>query len=180
MISSARPFLDYNPPICSLLLALEIVTVRLLNSILCWICAERLRIGTSEGDLLQYTCFAFWLCCTGLFAEEELTHWGHASGSFGRRSVPQCQKVARGPGDEDGVEHGGDEVIVDSEMDGIKVDSGARLQTKDCHRAEAGGHGEGWCCPRASFVLKLTLQFQESRTRPTIKSFKRRCTPLLA
>ena len=76
------------------------------------------------------------------------------------------------PGDEDGVEYGGEAPIVDPGMDGIEVDGGGP-HSKGDHRAKVGGDAEGWCYPYVSFVSELTLQFQESRTRSIPKSFKR-------
>ena len=80
------------------------------------------------------------------------------------------------PGNEDEVEYGGDDVIVDPVIDGIEMDNRDGPQIKDGHSLGVGGNGEGWCHPRASFALELTLQFQESRTYPTPKH----CTPLIA
>ena len=51
-----------------------------------------------------------------------------------------------GPGDEGWVEHGGDFVIADPEMDGIEVD-GDGSHGKDCYRAGVGGDAEGWWYP---------------------------------
>ena len=83
-----------------------------------------------------------------------------------------------GPRDEDRVEHGGEATFADPEMDSIVDGDGPH--SKGDHRAGVGGDAEGWYYPRVSFVSELTLQFQESRTRPTAKPFKLQCTPLLA
>ena len=68
-----------------------------------------------------------------------------------------------GPGDEDGLEHGGENAIADPEPNGIEV-YGDRSHSRGGHKAGVGGNAEGWCYPRASFVSELTLQFQDSRT----------------
>lgn len=84
------------------------------------------------------------------------------------------------PGDEDGVEHGEDDVIMDPVMDGIEVNNGNGPQIKDGHSLGVCGNGEGWCHPHASLVSELTLQFQESRTLPISKPFRLQCPlPLL-
>ena len=49
------------------------------------------------------------------------------------------------PRDEDGLEHGEDDVIVDPVMDGIEVDNGSGPQTKDGHSLGVCGNSEGWC-----------------------------------
>ena len=97
----------------------------------------------------------------------------------GSREIDHHANLAEnGPEDEDGVEHGGEDAITDPEMDGIEV-YGDGSHSKGGHRAGFGGDAEGWCYPRPFFVLELTLQFQESRTRPTPKSLKLQCTPHL-
>ena len=62
----------------------------------------------------------------------------------------------------DGVEHGGDDVIVDPETDNIEMDNGVGPRTKDGHSLGVGGNTGGWWHSRASSVSELTLQFQES------------------
>ncbi|KAL9628519.1 MAG: hypothetical protein Q9164_007241, partial [Protoblastenia rupestris] len=47
------------------------------------------------------------------------------------------------PGNEDEVEYGGDDVIVDPVMDGIGMDNGDGPQIKDGHSLGVGGNGEG-------------------------------------
>lgn len=66
------------------------------------------------------------------------------------------------PGNEDEVEYGGDDVTVDVVMDGMEVDNVDGSQTKDRHSYGVGGNGEGWCNPRVSFALELTLQFRRA------------------
>jgi len=51
-------------------------------------------------------------------------------------------EVKDGPGDEDGVEHSGEDVIADPETDGIEV-NGDGSRSKDGHRATVGGDAEG-------------------------------------
>ena len=48
-----------------------------------------------------------------------------------------------GPGDEDEVVHSGEDVIADSEMDGIEAD-GNGCHSKNGIRVEAGVDDEGW------------------------------------
>lgn len=55
------------------------------------------------------------------------------------------------PGDEDGVDHRGDDVIVDQEMDAIEVDCD-RSPSKDGHSVGICGGAEGWWFLRAFFV----------------------------
>lgn len=48
-----------------------------------------------------------------------------------------------GPGDGDGVKHGGEDVIADPKMEGLEVD-GEGFHGKDGHRAGVGVDAEGW------------------------------------
>lgn len=49
-----------------------------------------------------------------------------------------------GPGDEDGVEHGREDVIVDTEMNGVEEGNGNGSYSKYDYRAGIGGDGEGY------------------------------------
>ena len=86
--------------------------------------------------------------------------------------------VEDGPGDEDGVEYGGEDIITDPEMNGIEVD-GDGSRNKGGHGAGVGGGTEGWYYSRAFFVIELTLQSQGSRIRSMIKWFKLQRTPII-
>ena len=68
-------------------------------------------------------------------------------------------------GAEDGLEHSGEDVVADSEVDGQSIG--------------VGGDAEGWWHPRVALISELTLQSQVSRTSPMTKPFKLQCTPLL-
>ena len=46
---------------------------------------------------------------------------------------------------------------------------------KDDNRARIGGDPEGWSTSRTLFEPELTLQVQESRTRPKARSLKTQC-----
>ena len=46
------------------------------------------------------------------------------------------------PGDEDWLEHGEEDVIVDPKMDGVEVDTDGSL-SKDGHRVGVGSNAEG-------------------------------------
>lgn len=48
-----------------------------------------------------------------------------------------------GPGDGDGIKHGGEDDIADPEMEGLKVD-GEGFHSKDGHMAGVGVDTEGW------------------------------------
>ena len=49
-----------------------------------------------------------------------------------------------GPGDEDGVKHGGEDVIVDPEMEEVLGVDGEGSHGKDGHRGGVGVDAEGW------------------------------------
>lgn len=61
-----------------------------------------------------------------------------------------------GPRDEDGIAHGGEDVIADPEMDSIEVDDSDGSHSKDCCRAGVGGDAERWWHLRAFFVSEMT------------------------
>lgn len=76
-----------------------------------------------------------------------------------------------GPGDGDGVMDGGEDVIADPEMEGLEVDGGDSMARTVAGLALASMRKVG--DNRVSFFgSELTLQFQESRTRPTPKLSK--------
>jgi len=60
-----------------------------------------------------------------------------------KRWATEIHGAEDGPRDEDGVSQGGEDVIVDAEMDGVDVDDGDGSHSKYSHRAGAGVDAEG-------------------------------------